>query len=361
MAIIGAGPIGIETAVGLKRAGAQAFHFEAGDLGSTMGWWAPGTRFFSSPERIAIADVPLLVEHQEKATREQYRQYLRQVVEQHQLSIKTFERVVDIARKAEDGSFVLTTMPSTHGVGSPMARRIGSDADNELKKQYQVEKIVLAIGNMHLPRMVEVPGEDLPHVSHYLEDPHKYYDKRVLIVGGRNSAVEAAIRLYRAGAKVTLCQRKSQLERKRIKYWLLPELEWLIKQGFVEFVPGAHLKSIDRKQVEVRVDDKQGTASQMIEADFVLLLTGYVQDTSLFSMLDIELETLENKPVFDAQTMETTTPGVFVAGTAIGGSAVRTRVFIENAHEHVEKIVRAITGKTITVRAPVAFEGNEES
>ena len=368
VAIIGAGPIGIEAAVALGRAEISCIHLEAGSIGSTMGWWAPGTRFFSSPERIAIAGVPLLVEHQEKATREHYLQYLRQVTEQFNLSIKTFERVIDISHEAN--AFILSTERSVHGVGSPHPyphhepHELSSSSPSPSKqnpacfRQYRVEKIILAIGNMHAPRMVSVPGEDLPHVSHYLDDPHIYFGKQVLIVGGRNSAVEAAIRLYRAGARVTLCQRRTELERKRIKYWLLPELEWLIKQHHIDFLPGATLDTITPETVSIKTQHNQ---TQTVAADFVLLLTGYIQDTSLFSMLGVSLHTQEHKPVFDTETMQTTVPGVYVAGTAVGGSALRTKVFIENAHEHVEKIVRAIAGREVLVRGPVVFEGNEES
>lgn len=227
-----------------------------------------------------------------------------------------------------------------------------------MPRAYRVRKIVLAIGNMHVPRMVGVPGEGLSHVSHYLEDPHRYYGKRVVIVGGRNSAVEAAIRLYRAGARVTLCQRGAGLERERIKYWLLPELEWLIEKGLVGFEPGVEVREITEGAV---VFARPDGGFVELPSDMVLLLTGYVQEPELFEMLGVELHGPERRPRFESRTMETNVPGVFVAGTAIGGSAARTRVFIENAHEHVERIVRAMTGRDVAVRERAVFEGNEES
>ncbi len=392
VAVVGAGPIGLEMAVALQRAGVRAVQIEAGAIGSTMGWWAPGTRYFSSPERIAIAGVPLVVEHEEKATREDYLRYLRQVAMQFALDVRTFERVVGVEREGE--GFVLRTEKSAHGVGGveeqQRAARLRAEADGRegvgtrsvppRGREYHVEKVVLAIGNMHLPRMVGVEGEGLEHVSHYLEEPHKYFGRRVVIVGGRNSAVEAAIRLYRAGAKVTLCQREAELERERIKYWILPELEWLIGKGLIGFEAGVEVREITEEAVVFArgkgaaepttetggsgvsdPDRSGGTERFEVAADLVLLLTGYVQDAGLFEMLGVELGHAEQRPRFDSKTMETNVPGVFVAGTAIGGSAERTKVFIENAHEHVERIVRAIAGRDVEVREKAVFEGNEES
>lgn len=336
-----------------------------------MGWWAPGTRYFSSPERIAIAGVPLLIENEEKASREDYLRYLRQVVAQFALDVRTYERVVAATR--EGNHFVLHTQKSFHGVGGPEEqlhaahktlestdppRAAAADA-----RQYHAERVVLAIGNMHTPRLVNVPGEDLPHVSHYLEEPHTYFGRRVVIVGGRNSAIEAAIRLYRVGARVTLCQRKPELERDRIKYWLLPEVEWLIKKGQITFHPGVGVREISTRTIvlEPLVQGTRDSCKQVIHADAVLLLTGYDQNPDLFEMLGVELHGDERRPRFAPKTMETNVPGVFVAGTATGGSQQRSKIFIENSHEHVERIARAIAGQDVQVREPAVFEGNEES
>lgn len=383
VAVIGAGPIGLEMAVALKRAGVDYVHFEAGPIGSTMGWWAPGTKYFSSPERIAIAGVPLVVEDEEKATREDYLRYLRQVAAQFELRVRTFERVVGVQRDGE--GFILRSVRSAHGVGGPAEQRrdagleAGGGGEERLTR---VDRLVLAIGNMHLPRLVGVPGEDLPHVSHYLGEPHEYFGRRVVIVGGRNSAVEASIRLYRVGARVTLCQRRLELERERIKYWLLPELEWLIEKGLIGFHAGVEVREIRPGSVVLErtgggeasgelVDADARSAGENgdfalgerleVEADAVLLLTGYVQEPELFEALGVELTGPERRPRVDRETMETSVPGVYVAGTATGGSQQRAKVFIENSHEHVERIVRAIAGREVAVREPAVFEGNEES
>src|SRR5882724_10142565 len=176
VAVVGAGPIGIELAVALKRAGVDYLHFDARQIGHTISWFAPQTRFFSSNERIAIAGVPLETADQTKATREQYLGYLRSVVRQFNLRIQTYEPVTIITHEAD--SFRLQTA----------------------KSEYRAKKIVLATGGTERPRMLGVAGENLPHVSHYFQDPHTYFGKELLIVGGRNSAVEAALRCHYAGA-----------------------------------------------------------------------------------------------------------------------------------------------------------------
>ena len=209
MLIVGAGPIGIEVAVGLKREGIPYEQVDAGQIGSTISWYAPQTQFFSSPERIAIAGVPLQTLDQSKATREEYLTYLRSVVLQFDLKIETGVRVNAIARSAD--GFVVTTF----------AR------DGERKRQ--AKNVVLAIGDMHRPHLLGVPGEDLPHVSHFFGDPHTYFRRQVLVVGGRNSAVEAAIRCVRVAAIVALSYRAAELDPKHVKPWLLPEINAMIR------------------------------------------------------------------------------------------------------------------------------------
>src|SRR3954464_10249093 len=209
--IIGAGPIGIELAVALKRAGIDYLHFDAKQIGYTISWFAPQTKFFSSNERIAIAGVPLETPDQGKSTREQYLTYLRGIVRQFELDVRTYEPVLGIDHVAD--SFVLTTNP-----------RSG-------RRTYRVNKLILATGGTDHPRKLKVLGEDLPHVSHYFQDPHTYFGRELLIVGGKNSAVEAALRCHHAGAKVSMSYRREQLPQKSIKYWLLPEITNLFESG----------------------------------------------------------------------------------------------------------------------------------
>lgn len=333
--IVGAGPIGIELGAELRRRGRSCVLVEAGAIGQTLTWWAPGTQFFSSPERIELAGVPMVTREQQKATREEYLAYLRQVVGAFRLEVRTFERVERI--EGSEGAFEVVS----RGVRTGEERR------------HRCGKVVLATGNMDQPRLVGVPGEGLGHVSHYLRDPHEYWDREVLIVGGKNSAVEAAIRLYRAGARVTVSYRRERFDRDRIKYWLLPEIEWLIEKGKMGFEACTEVRAIEPgRTVLERVEPAgepgvfRGTG-EMIEKrpDEVLLLTGYVQDPALFESLGIELVGPERRPCHARETMETDVAGVFVAGTAVGGTQRRTRVFIETSHIHVERIVAKLCGE----------------
>ena len=331
VAIVGAGPIGIEMAVALKRHDISYVQFDARQVGSTMFWWPPMTRWFSSNERIAIAGVPLQTIDQGKATREDYLRYLRTVVEQFDLTVNTFEPVTGI-EKLDGGGFLVSTSPQRG------------------KQQYRVQKIILATGGTAFPRRLDVKGEDLSHVSHYMGDPHIYFRKRVLIVGGRNSAVEAALRIHQVGADVTISYRRNEFNAKSIKYWLYPEIMGLIRSGRIrahfntvvsEITPaGARLASCD----ESRPLFGNPGSSFNVPADFVLLLVGYVADMSLAKMAGVELVGENEIPVFDEKTMETNVPGVYIAGTATGGTQARYRIFLENCHIHIERILASIIG-----------------
>ena len=323
VAIIGAGPIGLELAVAFKQLGIRTIHLEAGQVGQTISWFPKQVRFFSSPERIAIAGVPLQNVDQSKATREEYLVYLHGICQQFDLPINTYERVTDITPNESGG----LTIHSQHRDG---------------KQCYRVKNAVLAIGDMHQPRLLNIPGENLPHVSHYFDEPHRYFRQRLLIVGGKNSAVEAALRCYRANARVTISYRRNEFDHS-IKYWLRPELEVLIKTGQLTFQP---------KTVPIRITPQHVTLRMLengecrdVDANFVLLLTGYEMDSSLFQTAGVELRGPNRAPTVNEQTMQTNVSGLYVAGTAAAGTQAKFRLFLENSHNHVQKIVRAITGR----------------
>jgi thioredoxin reductase (NADPH) len=321
VALIGAGPIGLEIAVALKRARIDYVHFDAKQVGYTISWFPPQTRFFSSNERIAIAGVPLHTPDENKATREQYLTYLRSIVELFDLEIRTYESITRIEH-AGDG-FILTSQPA----GASPART-------------RAKRLILATGGTDHPRRLNIPGEDLSHVSHYFREPHAYFRRRLLIVGGKNSAVEAALRCFNAGAHVSISYRRERLPEKSIKYWLLPEINHLIEKGRIT----AYFQSTPLRITPSHVTLQRGGEQFDVPADFVLLLTGYVQDTTLFKLAGVELSGPCSAPVFDDRTMETNVPGLYVAGTATGGTQEKYTVFIENCHVHVERIVNALKG-----------------
>jgi thioredoxin reductase (NADPH) len=285
VAIVGAGPIGLELAVALKRAGIDYLHFDAKQVGYTISWFAPQTKFFSSNERISIAGVPLQTADQSKATREEYLAYLRSIVQQFDLLVNTYEPVIGIARN-DDDSITLTTRP-------PSGQRT-----------YRIAKLILATGGTDRPRRLNIPGENLPHVS--------------------------------------ISYRRERLPEKSIKYWLLPEINSLIHAGRID----AYFQSTPVHIHPDRVTLRRGNETFDVPADFVLSLIGYEQDNTLFKLAGLELSGGCGAPIFDEATMQTSVPNISVAGTAIAGTQDKYRVFIENCHVHVERIANALTGSS---------------
>ncbi|HEY5611417.1 MAG TPA: NAD(P)-binding domain-containing protein, partial [Thermoanaerobaculia bacterium] len=222
------------------------------------------------------------------------------------------------------------------------------------EREWRAKHLVLAIGDMHRPRRIDVPGEDLPHVSHYFEDPHVYFHRRVLIVGGRNSAVEAAIRCVRVGAAVTLAYRGAELDETHIKFWLLPEIRAMIRGRRMTFLPKTAVCEIRTDRVTLA--RTEGGDRFDLEADAVLLLTGYEQDPDLFEQAGVTLVGSNRRPLVDERTMETNVPRLYVAGTAAAGTqSSGVREFLETTHIHIDRIVAAITGGTPPENA-IAYE-----
>ncbi|MEM1211123.1 MAG: NAD(P)-binding domain-containing protein [Planctomycetota bacterium] len=346
--IVGAGPIGLELSTVLTRLGHPHRVIDAGPIGATIAWYPKQARYFSSPDRIAIAGTPLHTTDQTKATREQYLTYLRAIVRQFQLPIQTHRRVTAAARNT-DGSFSVTLAPTPPRVDTHLAPNATESLPEPITdaptQTVTCDRLVLAIGDMHRPKRLEIPGEELPHVSHYFDDPHPHFGRDLMIVGGRNSAVEAALRCHHAGARVTLSYRRDTFDHKSIKYWLLPELEALIEHNQIRFLPLTTPTRITDKVVELR-HTETGEA-QSTSADAVLLLTGYAQDPALFNQLGVPLEGENRAPVFDPQTMQTPVKNLYVAGTAAAGTQHSFKLFIENCHAHAARIATHLTGQPI--------------
>ncbi|MCB9137041.1 MAG: NAD(P)-binding domain-containing protein [Caldilineaceae bacterium] len=327
-AIIGAGPIGIELAVCLKEAGLNYIHFDAHQIGYTMTWWPRNTNFFSTTERLAIAGIPIQNNHQQRITGEDYLAYLRGVVEQFDLAVNAYEPVTGLVRD-EDG-FTLTT--------------VGQDET----RVYRARRVILAIGDMHNANRLDIPGEDLPHVSHYFRDPHDYFRRKLLIVGGKNSAAEAALRCWRIGGQVAVSYRRAEFDDRKVKHWILPDLLAQIEAGNIEFLPRTTPVAIEPGRVLLQPLDEAGAATGepfAYATDFVLLATGFRGEQELLRMAGVTLQGENRVPVFDPATMETNVPGLYLAGTVAAGVQQRYTLFIENCHEHAGKITRALTGE----------------
>lgn len=318
VAIVGAGPLGIELAIALKKAEIDYIQFDKEQAGQMVFNFPPQTRFFSSSDRIALAGMPIQTVDQQKCLREEYLAYLRALILHHRLEINTYEKVIAIQPLAAPNGFILKT------------KTISGE------KQYQARYLVLATGGTSRPRLLNVPGEDLPHVATKMGDPHIYFQRRVLIIGARNSAVETALRCFHAGAKVSLALRLQELSSQEVKYWLLPELLGLAKRNEIACFYGVETQEILADRVIMRKKDSGEKVE--IPADFVIKAIGFDADMELFKLLNIPLSEEQHHPHFDENTMETPVPGVFVLGTAVGGTQKKFRVFIENCHEHVYKI-----------------------
>lgn len=326
--IIGGGPIGIEMAIALQEAGVDYILFEARQIGHTISKWPPNTHFYSTPEHVALAGVPVHNLDQQPITGEQYLAYLRTLVEYFDLNLHHYEPVEQI--EPLESGFKLQTR-SQHG-----------------PRSYTCQKLILATGGMAGPRLLGIPGEDLPHVSHYFPGPHPYFRRRLLIVGGKNSALEAALRCWRAGAEVTLSYRRPELDFDVVKPHLSADISTRLEKGEIEFLPGTIPLEITPHEVILgRVDEDFNLTTETIrhQTDAVLLATGFEADMGLFRQLGVELMAPGDAPFFDAQSMETNIPGLFVAGTAAGGTQQKFRHFISTSHDHVARIVKALTGR----------------
>lgn len=336
--IIGAGPIGLELAIALKQAGVDYVQLDASQVGATIAWYPHEMLFHSSADRLSLAGVPIQVPDQQKPKREEYLAYLRSLVLQFGLKVRTYERV-ERALRLPGGGFELHTRALTG------------------PRRYHLDALVLAIGAMHAPRLLGIPGEGLPHVSHYFFDPHTYFAKKLLVVGGRNSAVETAVRCQRAGADVTLSYRRGDFDPQSVKFWLLPEVRAMIRDSRVRFLPFTAPVAIEPGRVLLARTDAVANETYPIDADFVLLMTGYRQDATLFDMLGVDMQGADRQPLYDPETMETNVPGLFVAGTAIAGTPLqRVSVIVETCHVHIPRIVNRLTGS----RAAVAGLARED-
>ena len=356
--IIGAGPSGLSAAIAAKKHDLDYVVLEQGVLVNSIFRFPPQMVFFTTPELLEIGGLPF-VSPFDKPTRAEALSYYRKVVDTYQLQIAFEEKVTAIDREeespGEEQVFAVETL-SSRGV-----RRIR-----------HARAVVLAIGYYDRPVRLGIPGEDLPHVRHYYGEPHPYYGRRVVVVGGGNSAAEASLEMFRAGAHVTLVHRRAELK-PSIKYWVKPDIENRLKAGSIaarfgsairEIRPttvvigpsGAAVEEVDQGAPPLPADSfgavegvqAHGAApvrplqsrEEEIPADAVFLLTGYRADRELLARAGVALDE-RDAPVHDRETFETNVPGLFVAGGAIAGIDTGT-VFIENGRFHGEKIIDAL-------------------
>lgn len=325
VAIIGAGPSGLATAIAAKRAGLRYEVIEKGVLVDAIYRFPPHMVFFTTPELLEIGGYPLVSPY-EKPTRLEALRYYRRVVDGFGLEVTLGERVESVLSLTEGGERLFEVRSiRERGSGGPRVRR--------------ARAVVLAVGYYEQPNRLNVPGEDLPHVSHFYREAHAHYGQRVVVVGGANSAAEAALELYRAGARVTLVHRGAAPS-ESIKYWVLPDLQNRIKEGAIAARFGSQVLAITPDLVRIA----RGDAEEAIPADAVLLLTGYHTDREFLKRCGLTLEAASCVPVHDPETLETNVPNLFLAGGVIAGEG-RAPVFIENGRLHGEKVIATIAAR----------------
>ena len=324
LVVVGAGPAGLGVAIAAADARLDCQIVEKGVLVNSIFHFPPQMVFFTTPDLLEIGRLPFVTPY-EKPTRHEALRYYRRVVDTYGLQIAFGEEVLSVEAEqiGDEPVFVVETR-DLRGV----------------RRGRHARAVVFAIGYYDHPNRLDIPGEDLPHVSHYYGDPHVHYRRRVLVVGGKNSAAIAALELHRAGALVTLVHRRETLS-DRVKYWIRPDIDNRIKEGSVTAHFGARVLEI--RPTTAVVETADGAVIE-VPADAVLLLTGYHPDFELMVRAGITLGE-RRAPTFNPDTMETNVPGLYVAGGLVGGLDTGA-IFIENGRFHGEKIVRAFLERT---------------
>lgn len=314
--IIGAGPIGLACALEAKRKDLKYLILEKGALVNSLYNYPVNMTFFSTSEKLEIGGVPF-VSNNIKPTRNESLEYYRRVTIAADLQVHLFEEVVSISKK--DGQFEIISS----------------------KENYTTASIIIATGFYDLPFLLNVPGEDLPKVTHYYKDPHFYAFQKVLVVGASNSAVDAALETYRKGAHVTMVIRDKEVG-ERVKYWVRPDIINRIKEGAVKVFFNASIAAIREKEVDINTPEGIVT----IENDWVIAMTGYQPNLSFLENIGIQLSADEvRKPLYNNDTHETNVKGIYLAGVICGGMDTHS-LFIENSREHAVKIIDDILQKT---------------
>ncbi|MGE0706213.1 MAG: YpdA family putative bacillithiol disulfide reductase [Vicinamibacterales bacterium] len=327
--IVGAGPTGLSAAIAARKRNLDYQIIEQGALVNSIERFPPQMVFFTTPELLEIGGLPFVSPY-EKPTRVEALKYYRKVADTYDLQIAFEEQVLSITPEPDEA----------RALGEPSVFSIETRSSRGVRRVRQARQVVLAIGYYDHPNMLNVPGEDLPHVHHYYREPFVHYRQRVVIVGGGNSAAEAALELFRSGASVTILHRAPELK-STIKYWVRPDIENRIKEGAIPARFNASITEI-RPTTVVFTDLSAGGVHEL-PADAVYLLTGYRADDGLLRRAGIQLND-RNAPVHDPKTFETNVPGLFVAGGAIAGEDTGT-IFIENGRFHGEAIIEVIAGR----------------
>ncbi|GAB4091827.1 YpdA family putative bacillithiol disulfide reductase [Flaviaesturariibacter terrae] len=315
LVIVGGGPIGIACALEAGRMGVDCLVLEKGTLVNSLYHYPVNMTFFSTSERLEIGGIPF-ISNQPKPKRADALEYYRRVAQDRHVPIRLFEEVTDVTDA--DGGYLVATSKGSYGA----------------------RFVVLATGFYDIPYLLGVPGENLPKVKHYYDDPHFYAFQKVVVVGAQNSAVDAALETWRKGADVTLVIRGSEVGQ-RVKYWVRPDIINRIEEGSIKAYFHATVTAITERTVEIQTPG----GPLILENDWVLALTGYQPNLPFLRRIGIRLgDDAVCQPQINDETHETNRPGIYLAGVICGGMNTH-RLFIENSREHAEKIIADICSK----------------
>jgi thioredoxin reductase (NADPH) len=320
--VVGGGPCGLAAAISAKNAGLSVVVVEAEVIVSTIVHYPTYVRFFSTADKLSLGDVPF-VTAVEKPSRRDALAYYRAVVKHFDLDVRQYERVTSIERTG-DGFIVHSS-----------------------KRDERAKAVIVATGYFGSPNYLNVPGEDLPHVTHVYREGHPAFDQDVVVVGGGNSAAEAALDLWRSGARVTLVHFGPTFD-KYIKPWVLPDFENRVKEGSIAVCWNSRVASIDRDTV---VLDK----GEELPATFVYVMTGFAPQVELLRNAGVPIDEETGVPQHDPATLETSVPGIFIAGVVVAGFDAN-KVFIENGRYHGDRIVSRLLGRSAPVEPKLSAE-----
>lgn len=310
--IVGAGPIGLACGIEAKKAGLHYAIIDKGVLVNSLYHYPNNMTFFSTSEKLEIGEVPF-ISNNAKPTRSEALEYYRRVCLSWKLNVQLYEKVESINKTGD--TFKIATS----------------------KNLYQSRKVILALGFYDLPFLLNVPGENLPKVKHYYDEPHPYFGQKIVVVGSANSAVDVALETWRKGADVTMVIREPSIG-ENVKYWARPDIENRIKEGSIK----AHFLSEVVRILPTQVEIKTPAGNVVIDNDFVLAMTGYQPPFDFMKTSGVQFASDEHHtPIYNEKTMECNVPGMYLAGVVCGGLKTN-KWFIENSRVHAEMIIRHI-------------------
>ena len=320
--IVGGGPCGLAAAISAQRAGLRTVVLESEVIVNTIAHYPTYVRFFSTAEKLGIGDMPFVIAT-EKPTRRDALAYYRAAVTHFGITVRQYERVTEIERARDE----LIVHSRTRG---------------GIERRTNVGAVIVATGYFGSPNRLGVPGESLPHVSHVYREGHEAFQQRVVVVGGGNSAAEAALDLWRSGAHVTLVHFGPTFD-KRIKPWVQPDFENRVKEGSIHVRWNSRVAAIEPDSVCIRATDDAGQ-SERLPASLVYVMTGFAPNTDLLAQVGVPIDPTTGIPEHDPETLETSVPGVFIAGVVVAGFDAN-KVFIENGRYHGDRIVARLLGR----------------